>query len=103
MKKNLFTFCFALSLLLGATSCKQYFGEINENPNDPTEVPVDVLLSGLEVQLNFVNGGEFSRNTSLLMQQTEEVLRSWWIPYRRITATSNHNRTWNVNLYENHA
>lgn len=50
-------------------SCKKYL-DINEtNPNLPTKVTPNVLLSNAEMSLGYFYGGDMSRYTSILTQQ----------------------------------
>ena len=100
IKNKIFTYLFLTVLVLGSTSCEDFFGDINENPNSPTDVPVDVLLPGIEVQLNYVLGGDFSRFTAVITQQTEGVARQWEsINNYSFIVPSNFNTAWRTNLY----
>lgn len=60
-------------LLFGAVSCKKsFFTDVNNNPNAPAPssiVPAN-LLPTVEVALAYTQGGDYSRYTSILTQQT---------------------------------
>src|SRR6059058_560505 len=60
-------------LLFGAVSCKKsFFTDVNNNPNAPAPssiVPAN-LLPTVEVSLAYTQGGDYSRYTSILTQQT---------------------------------
>lgn len=60
-------------LLFGAVSCKKsFFSDVNNNPNAPAPssiVPAN-LLPTVEVALAYTQGGDYSRYTSILTQQT---------------------------------
>ena len=91
---------FSLAILL--VGCESYLGDdINVNPNQPTAVPVNVILPAVEVFLTDVDGGDFSRNASVLMQQTEGVARQWSSINNYSSFNVAHiNTLWN-NVYEN--
>ncbi|MEQ8244079.1 SusD/RagB family nutrient-binding outer membrane lipoprotein [Fulvivirga sp.] len=46
-----------IALLLTATACEDNFLEINKDPNNPTDVPVSVLLPAIEARLAYSYGG----------------------------------------------
>ncbi len=61
-----------LSIAL-ATSCKKtFFTDVNVNPNapEPSSIIPSVMLSTVEGTLAYTQGGDFSRYTSLITQQT---------------------------------
>ncbi|MEL6557199.1 MAG: SusD/RagB family nutrient-binding outer membrane lipoprotein [Bacteroidota bacterium] len=92
----------AIFTLFFATACEDYLGDgINENPNSPTSVPVTVLLPNIEVNIADVTGGDFSRFSAVLVQQTEGVARQWTSinDYSSMNPAT-FNTTWN-NIYEN--
>lgn len=92
---------FLITLMLGLTSCEDYFGNVNENPNRPTDVSVDVILSAAIVEVADLYGGDFSRPAAILTQHAEGVARQWssmnnysgYVP-------ANFNTAW-VNTYAN--
>lgn len=59
----------ALSVILGlsAVSCKKAL-DINTDPNNPTDVPVAVLLPAAQVNLAYTLGGNASRYTGAFVQ-----------------------------------
>ncbi len=77
LKNKIYTFALALIVLVGFSSCESYFEGINENPNDPTDVSQDVLLPGIEINLGFTYGGDFSRYASILTQHAKGETRQW--------------------------
>jgi hypothetical protein len=90
-----------VALALGFTSCENYFGDVNVNPNSPIDASVDVILTAVEVEVADIYGDDFSRYSSILTQQCEGVARQWssannytgYVP-------SNFNTAW-VNTYAN--
>ena len=66
-----------IALALGLTSCENYFGDINVNPNSPIDASVDVILTSVEVEVADIYGGDFARYSSLLTQHAEGVARQW--------------------------
>ncbi|HVE61189.1 MAG TPA: SusD/RagB family nutrient-binding outer membrane lipoprotein [Chitinophagaceae bacterium] len=70
IQKIKFFYLFIAVLLLSATGCKKYL-DVNKNLNDPTKVPVSILLTGAELQMGqalaFNNG--LSDGLSVYMHQ----------------------------------
>jgi len=69
-----------LILALGAialVSCEKYFGDINKDPNNPTEVTPSAILPGVEAKLSYALAGDGSRFSVLLTQQIEGISRQW--------------------------
>lgn len=98
IKNNLIYSLLAFSLL----ACESYVGDgINENPNEPLDVPVSVSLPAIQVFIADVVGGDLSRHNSLLVQQCEGVNRQWasFNNYSSLNPAQA-NTTWN-NTYEN--
>lgn len=61
-----------------ATSCKKsFFSDVNVNTNapDPSSIVPSVMLSTVEGTLGYTQGGDFSRFTSLVTQQTIGISR----------------------------
>ena len=71
MKSNRITFILPATLLiLFAGACKKsFFTKVNINPNVPTEVAPNLILSTSEAALGYTQGGDLSRFTSLITQQ----------------------------------
>ena len=65
-------------LLFGVVSCKKsFFSDVNNNPNAPAPssiVPAN-LLPTVEVALAYTQGGDYSRYSSLITQQTTGISR----------------------------
>jgi len=74
IKKTPFIYALIFLSLFGISSCEKYFGDINTNPNAVTDVTPQVLLPSIQVQLAYTLGGEFSRYSSMFMQQTLGLL-----------------------------
>ena len=66
---------FLVFIICCLTSCENYFGDINENPNSPTKASLDVVLVGVEVEMADWYGGELTRFTSMLNQHIEGITR----------------------------
>lgn len=64
-------FLAAGSIMLMAGACKKsYFTDVNNNPNVVSQVAPSLLLPSCEIALGFTQGGDFSRYSSLLTQQS---------------------------------
>jgi|GEM_PF-374344 hypothetical protein len=58
------------TMLLTSVSCqKSFYTKANNNPNSPKSVPNGTLLSGIEVTLGYIEGGDFSRFACMFTQQ----------------------------------
>lgn len=100
IKNRFLTYFFGIVFLVGFASCEDYFGDINENPNNPTDVTPDVLLPGIEVQLNYIYGGDFSRFASVITQHVEGIDRQWAsINAYTFIVPANFNTAWRTNMY----
>ena len=89
-----------VGLLVGFSSCEDYFGDINVNPNAPTDVTPEVLLPNIQVRLSFALGGDFSRFTSIITQQVEGLTRQWAsINNYSFIVPANFNTAWRTNIY----
>jgi len=92
--------CLSCSFLF--FSCEDFIGgDFNADPNNPIEVPVTSQFPAIQINLADVYGGEFSRNSCIIMQQAEGVARSWntFYLYTGILPTR-FNTVWQ-NIYEN--
>lgn len=98
-KNRILTFIFSAILIFGFSSCENYFGDINEDPNNPTDVTLDVLLPSIEVQTALIYGGDLSRFLSVVTQHVEGVERQWASINDYSISTSNMNTAWRTNLY----
>lgn len=96
MKKYIIT---VLTLLV-LSGCKSFLGgDINTDPNNPTAVPPQFMLANIQISLVDMVGGDFSRFSSLIVQQTEGVARQW-SSYNNYSSLvpANLNTTW-LNMY----
>lgn len=64
--KQMFSFCF-IALILTITSCDQELN-INEDPNNPSEVPISSLLAGAQAHLAYLLGGDGTRVPASIVQ-----------------------------------
>ncbi len=81
------------------TSCKKFL-DVNQNPNSPSNVSPDVILTASEVQLGYtVGGADVSLITGLLTQQITGIDRQF-IPYGNYVFTAdNFTNVW-ANMYQ---
>jgi len=63
--------------MLALTSCEDYFGDINEDPDNPLEVTPAALLPQVQVRLAYVLGGDASRYTGIYTQHIDGVSRQF--------------------------
>jgi len=74
--ENVFkVYLFALLLITG-TSCEEFVGgSVNQDPDNPNNVPITAQMPAIQIALADVVGGEFSRINCMLVQQVEGVAR----------------------------
>jgi hypothetical protein len=58
---NKSSFALLIVILLISISCNSFLDDVNTDPNNPTDVPVTVLLPAIEVRLAFSYGGQHGR------------------------------------------
>jgi len=90
------------ALVLTFSSCEDFVGgDINADPNNPLNVPVNAQLPSIQINIADVYGGAFSRFNSMLCQQTEGVARQWSSFNQYTGLTPNRfDAAW-TNVYEN--
>lgn len=89
-------------LALGFSACESFVGgDINQDPNNPTSVPVTAQTPAIQIALADVYGGAFSRFNGALTQQVEGVARQWapFHSYNGLTP-NRFDAAWQ-NIYEN--
>lgn len=90
------------SLLAGSlviSSCKKYFGEVNNNPNSPAVVEPKVLLPGIEAAISYSMGGDAARFSGILTQQIEGVSRQWAVLQKYKFVGSDVEDLYETNIY----
>ena len=71
MKHTKIIFLLLLIVAITGESCKKSFlTGLNNNPNAILKVPSNVLLPTVEIALAYDQGGDYSRYTTLITQQT---------------------------------
>lgn len=64
-----------MTMLFFMGSCNFINEDINIDPNNPTDVPLNLLLPGVQVAYAYTLGGDFGRYTTIWMQQHAGVER----------------------------
>ena len=73
MKKHCTVFILLLTIF---TSCENFLNnDINADPNNPIEVPIQNMLPSIQVHIADLYGGEYSRVNCALVQHVEGVAR----------------------------
>ncbi|MBK9525325.1 MAG: SusD/RagB family nutrient-binding outer membrane lipoprotein [Bacteroidetes bacterium] len=87
---------FFAALSLG--SCKKDFLDVNDNPNLPEEVPVNIILPAAQASLAYDFGGDIARFNAIMAQNVTGVGRQF-IGYNSYVFTEeDFNNLWN-NMY----
>jgi Starch-binding associating with outer membrane len=77
--KHIKSFSLIILLALGSSSCEQYFGDVNVDPNAPLDASPAALLGTVETRLVYTAGGELSRFSSIFTQQIDGIARQFEI------------------------
>ncbi|MEO8949227.1 MAG: SusD/RagB family nutrient-binding outer membrane lipoprotein [Mucilaginibacter sp.] len=87
-------------IFLGISCKKSFYTDANTNLNAPDSASIvpSVILSTVEGSLGYTQGGDFSRYTSLLMQQTSSTSRQAGAYYQYIFTSQDFDSPWG-NLY----
>lgn len=95
--KKLAYFIILSAVVAAGTSCKKsFYSNANNNPNapDPSSIIPSVMLSTVEGTLAYTQGGDFSRYTSLLTQQTSSSSRQAGAYYQYIFTSVDFDSPW---------
>lgn len=77
MKKLNLYILSAILVVFSLSSCEDYFGDINIDPDNPTAVTANVVLPAAQANLAYALGGDASRYTGLLTQHINGVGRQF--------------------------
>jgi hypothetical protein len=94
---------FKFALLVGlaglVTSCDKYFEGVNDDPNRPTDVGVELLLPTAQTALAYGNGGDLSRYTSMFVQHVYGADRQFATYQTYNIGESDMDNWWRFNMY----
>ncbi len=97
--KSIVSIVTLLVVTLFISSCKKgYFTDVNENPNQPTEVSPNVLLPSAEISIAYSIGGDGERFSSIFSQYITGGSRQFYSYNRYIMTEEDFNNYWN-NMY----
>ena len=99
LKNKIWSAFLAIGLLLGFTSCEDYFGDVNVDPNNPTEVTPNVLLPQVQVRLAFMIGGDASRYIGIYTQHVDGAGRQFAVIQNYGIQPSDVDAMWGQNSY----
>ncbi len=76
-KNKIFIYILIAGMVLGSSCKKTFFTDVNINTNSPDSSSIipSVMLSTVEGTLGYTQGGDLSRFTSLITQQTQGISR----------------------------
>ena len=96
LNNNKFVILFMAIILLGISCKKTFYTNTNNNPNapDPSSIIPSVLLSTVEGTMAYTQGGDFSRYTSLITQQTSSNSRQGGAYYQYIFTSVDFDSPW---------
>jgi hypothetical protein len=88
------------AMVLTSVSCqKSFYTKANNNPNSPKSVPNGTLLSGIEVSLGYIEGGDFSRFACMFTQQIVGYSRQSAAYFQYIFTNQDPETAWD-NIYD---
>lgn len=90
MKKSIL---FIFTIVLSMTSCSDYL-DVNDNPNDPTEVPAELLLKGMLLSDAQVNCGHILRISQMWTGQLKGVQNLYGRLYGYAISPEESNDVW---------
>jgi hypothetical protein len=96
-KKSFTILAVVLFVMMFGISCKKsFYTDVNRNPNapDPSSIIPSVMLSTVEGTLAYTQGGDFSRYTSLITQQTSSTSRQAGAYYQYIFTSVDFDSPW---------
>lgn len=92
-------FLLALAGMFSLTSCEDYFGDINVDPDNPTAVPPNVILPQVQVRLAYTLGGDASRYVGIYTQHIDGVGRQFAVIHKYGIQPTDVDAMWGQNLY----
>lgn len=88
-----------LLAVIGLASCEDYFGDINVDPDNPTEVTPNVLLPQVETRLAYMIGGDASRYVGIYTQHVDGVGRQFAVIQNYGIQPADVDAMWGRNIY----
>ena len=89
-----------LSIALLFSSCSSWIdSSMNTSPNNPTDVPVTLLVAPIEANLAYVVGGDLARTNCIWMQQIAGIASQPFDLDVYNISESDVNNSWSYNLY----
>ena len=97
--KNKFIHIFLFGALFVLGSCQKFL-DVNDNPNNPTDVPPKVMLPTTTVGMAFVNTNELGRVAGLLMQHIAGTANQA-IGFEIYNLDGSFDNAWDFEVYSN--
>lgn len=79
-------------------SCQKDFGDVNVNPNQPTDVPVNIILPSAQASLAYTLGGDIARYNAVFTQNVTGADRQFAAYNIYMFTSDDFNNLWN-NMY----
>jgi hypothetical protein len=78
MIKNIFSkYIFLVAVLFSLNSCKDFFGDVNVDPNAANSAPPSTLLPTIQARVAYTYWGDFSRYSSIFTQHIKGADRQF--------------------------
>jgi hypothetical protein len=97
--KKLFVYPIILFALVLFGSCEKYFEGLNKNPDEPSDVPLNVITGGVQGTLAYSIGGDAARHASIYSQHINGVSRQWAVLNNYGIVGEDMNTLFEFNLY----
>ncbi|WNJ16839.1 SusD/RagB family nutrient-binding outer membrane lipoprotein [Pontibacter sp. G13] len=89
----------AIVLVVGFSSCEDYFGDVNENPNNPPTASEASMLGQIEGRLVYAIGGDATRYISVYTQHVDGISRQFAVYQDYGIQGVDVNNLWGFSLY----
>lgn len=90
-----------VGLVITGSSCKKYFDGKNTDPDNPMEVPPNIMLPGIQATLAYSIGGDAARYASIYTQHIHGDSRQWAVLQEYKFLGEDVNTLFEDNLYAN--
>ena len=97
-----FKFSLALALLMVFASCESMYDGLNDDLNNPTDAPAELMFTGIELATILVNEGFHAPLTSVWAGYYTGIDRQWADFHVYNVAGSNFDEMWNASYYGVH-
>lgn len=96
--KNIIRYTLLFAYIAMLTSCQKDFGDVNVNPNQPSDVPVNMILPSAQASLAYTLHGDIARYNAVFTQNVTGADRQFAAYNIYVFNEDDFNNLWN-NMY----